>query len=359
MSNACLLFVERSFPNNKEMHLQALHLNMATSLVDEATKQIAQKILSIIEELSSESISSLSNYNIYMKAKTYFRLGSIALNGGTKESAREAVKHYEKAQAIYNTPGVLRSSAIAADYTKATISTQIAKAKAIYEATESNIEEETRQCKEVYENYVKLFGQEAIHTIRAGASLAFAMKKAFHGIESERLLVKLVAISKRAHGPDHSTTKLVESYLKLFKVRIVNAKYKGKTSIFQALRFEEGKIPIRCKWYQAFRNKEDGKKKDAYTIMGPIAKPGDFCEKTLLVPPDSALLVGGTPVIFICRGQEELAHLNGKIGDIHSREAANGSLYYDVHFEEADTAPCRVEAKFLRILFELPEAESR
>ena len=220
MSNACLLFVERSFPNNKEMHLQALHLNMATSLVDEATKQIAQKILSIIEELSSESISSLSNYNIYIKAITYFRLGSIALNEGTKESAREAVKHYEKARAIYNTPGVFGSSAIAADI-KATISTQIAKAKAIYEATESNIEEETRQCKEVYENYVKLFGQEAIHTIRAGASLAFAMKKAFHGIESERLLVKLVAISKRAHGPDHSTTKLVESYLKLFKVALV------------------------------------------------------------------------------------------------------------------------------------------
>ena len=79
----------------------------------------------------------------------------------------------------------------------------------------------------------------------------------------------------------------------------------------------------------------------------------------MLVPPDSALLGLGTPVIFICRGQEEFAHLNGKIGDVRSREAANGSLYYNVHFEEADTAPCRIEAKFLRILFELPEAESR
>ena len=59
----------------------------------------------------------------------------------------------------------------------------------MYEETESNIEEEMRQCKEEYENRVKLFGQEAINTISAGASLGFAMRKAFRGIQSERLLV--------------------------------------------------------------------------------------------------------------------------------------------------------------------------
>ena len=59
----------------------------------------------------------------------------------------------------------------------------------------------------------------------------------------------------------------------------------------------------------------------------------------------------GTPVI--CDGLKASTHLNGKIGDIRSYdEDIEG---FKIYFEEEGLEPWPLKAKFLRILFELPE----
>jgi quinolinate synthase len=60
----------------------------------------------------------------------------------------------------------------------------------------------------------------------------------------------------------------------------------------------------------------------------------------------------GTPVI--CHGYH--AHLNGKIGDVRSIDRETGKC--EVHFEIITMEPQKIKAKYLRVLFELPECQN-
>ena len=105
-------------------------------------------------------------------------------------------------------------------------------------------------------------------------------------------------------------------------------------------------------WFQALRYEEEGEK---LIVHGPIAGPRNVHdEMTFSVAVEDAFPALCTPVV--CHGLDDtLAHLNGKIGDIRSR--GEDSDCYLVYFENEELDPQPVQAKFLRILFELPEKE--
>ena len=105
-------------------------------------------------------------------------------------------------------------------------------------------------------------------------------------------------------------------------------------------------------WFQAVRYEEEGEK---LVVQGPITTPRKVeGEEMLTIAPDDIFgLVQGTPVI--CTGLKQQTHLNGKIGDVRSR--GEDCDCYLVYFEDEGLDPQPVRAKFLRILFELPEKE--
>jgi len=197
--------------------------------------------------------------------------------------------------------------------------------------SQENIDELLEIYQKEYKRNVEKWGQEEISTIRSGVNLANALKKARRGIESERLLTKLVAISKRVHGPDHPITKSAKSNLQQFKVRYVRIQSRNEKEIFQALRYEEG----------------GGK----CVVQGPIADPRNIQDEVTFAVDNTADLGFGLGSPVICHGLKKATHLNGKIGEIRSYDEDNEC--FKVHFEGGGLEPMR--AKFLRIVFELPE----
>lgn len=242
-------------------------------------------------------------------------------------SAQEAIQYYEKARDIFKGINNITGVTLVENY--------IVNAKAKYEGKNKEIKkEELKQCQKMYELAVKTFGQDTPDTIRKGVNLSIALREAHRGIEAERLLIKLAATSKQVHGLDHKTTKLAVTYRQKCKDRRV--KVEGKSNWFQAIRYEEG-----------------GEK---LVVQGPIAEPRNVEEEEMLTiaPPDDIFgLAQGTPVI--CTGLKLQTHLNGKIGDVRSRGEETDC--YLVYFEDEELDPQPVKAKFLRILFELPEKE--
>jgi hypothetical protein len=208
----------------------------------------------------------------------------------------------------------------------------IALAKSLCEgrSAESN-EEMLEQRQKLYKQDGDRFGQEALYTIDSGAHLSYALANAHHKIEAERLLIKLAAISKRAHGPDHNMTKIVESELQKRRERCVFLNHQNESQLFQALRYEE-----------------DGRK---CVVRGPIAKPRNVQEEQSFTVASTELHFSpGTPIV--CHGLKKETHLNGKIADLRSWDRE--SECFKVHFEDKDLEPRLLKAKFLRILFELP-----
>ena len=89
-------------------------------------------------------------------------------------------------------------------------------------------------------------------------------------------------------------------------------------------------------------------------VQGPVSCPRNVeGEELLTIAADSFVLALGTPVI--CTGLKQQKHLNGKIGD--KRLKGEETDCYLVYFEDEELDPHSVKAKFLRILFELPEKE--
>lgn len=105
-------------------------------------------------------------------------------------------------------------------------------------------------------------------------------------------------------------------------------------------------------WFQAVRYEEEGEK---LVVQGPITTPRKVeGEEMLTIAVDDAFPAFGIP--FVCRGlKDELAHLNGKIGD--ARSYNKESDCYMVHFEDETLEPCLVQRKHIKILFELPDVD--
>ena len=227
LASEFVAFVEGKYPGDLLKHITALDrkLSALISVADclepkqrEEAKQIANKILSMIEQMKKEH-PFLAKRALKMEAVAYGSLGEIAHMEGTKEGARTAVGYFEKCRDINNSiddsNGVLAAES------------NIALAKSEYEGSKANDEEQLEKSRALYELNVEQYGQEDACTIRNGIDLAIDLSNAKivgcipdakRMIEGERLLTKLAAISKRVHGPDHNVTKDAESTLQKLRI---------------------------------------------------------------------------------------------------------------------------------------------
>jgi hypothetical protein len=73
--------------------------------------------------------------------------------------------------------------------------------------------ERLKQIQAVYDIHVEMHGEESECTIKSGVSLAIVLWDSKRRVEAKSLIAKLASISKRVLGPEHNTTKLVESKL--------------------------------------------------------------------------------------------------------------------------------------------------
>ena len=335
LADECLSFAEEKYPDDQEIQLEALNLQMNCRMraganhlqpkQKEEAKEIANKILSTIERMGIENVS-LPNYILQIEVIACNQLGRIALAERTKEGAKAAMGYFEKmldiCKAIDFASGIL-----AAEANLAATKSRLGGENKVHE------EEQLKYRRAFYDNFVKECGQEAINTIKAGIGLANDLNEASHSIEAERLLTKLSVICKRVHGPHHDVTRRAESGLQRFKVWYVKTKHLNERKRFQALRYEN-----------------DGKK---CILQGPIAQPRNVKEeKSFAVATKNITYCYGTPVV--CRGLENpFSHLNGKIGDVRSWDDETDC--YEVQFEDKNVEPCSVHHKNIRILFKLPD----
>jgi hypothetical protein len=91
-----------------------------------------------------------------------------------------------------------------------------------------------------YNCCVEQCGQNSSMTILMGIDLAYGLRSECRTIEAERLLNKLVDVSRRTHGPDHQCTVESLSALQIVRERKVVFWSKGVSGLMQALRYENG-----------------------------------------------------------------------------------------------------------------------
>jgi len=193
----------------------------------------------------------------------------------------------------------------------------------------------------------------------SGVNLARALKKEHQGIEAQRLIVDLIARSRRVHGPDHPDTLWAEGVGEDITLR--------KFTIGNYAQMYD---------YQITGYSNDSQ--DEYTLFGPIdERVMEHQSSGRLMQPtnmewvtkttariEDGMLDSGTPVIV--RGLTgPNAHLNGEIGytlsirlgDYLWKKACVS--HYGVHFENAELGECKISAGNLRVLFDLPDERSR
>lgn len=294
---------------------------MQTPLMYEV-KEVAIKIFSMIDLMKAENTSP-TNYILQIEAHAYNQLGHIALREGTTDGVRRAMGYFEKGRDIFNS---IDDAEQAADAER-----NLALAMSEYEG------QHTSEARILFTKLAAV-RQENMATVYEGVNLGIELKDAHCGIEAERLLSKLVAVSKHDFGPDHEITREAESNLQQCKERYVvlasdvEADYPGGRKLFQALRYEK-----------------DGKK---CVVKGPIIIPRNTREEeTLTVNTADLRYQLGTPVI--CHGlvEDTLYHLNGKIADLRSWDEETSCFI--LRFEDEDLQPCSVKPNKIRILFDL------
>ena len=176
---------------------------------------------------------------------------------------------------------------------------------------------------------------------------------AHRGIEGERLLVKLAALSRRVHGPNHNCTIMADKGLRKIKSRYVYV-------------MPDNVPPRSCDdWkdeFLALRYENDGK---ICVLSGPITRPRrEEREKTFRV--SSYLIVPNNECPIICHGLVGAFHLNGKLGfvrNVRRNETVIGApavtdcILFVVNFEDMSLKPKLVKPMNVRIAFELPSEE--
>ena len=323
------LWVKRTYPQDAVKNLEAMVLNlealqnMATCLKPQQLKkarQIAGNILHLTAHIK-ESIPSFSQRAILDEAIAYASLGRLHLSEHTKESAKAAEVWFKKClqanRLIGNRDGISLSE------------TYIAISKDRYE--ENNQQSVVDGIHTVYNQRLKRFGQESPTTIQAAIDYASNLVLAGRIIEAQRLLSQFIPICTRVHGPLHKQTLKAESTLKICKIRYVMVNHHLRWRTFQALRYEE----------------------DCLVVKGPVSPRNITEEETLTVAANgcSIFYVENTPVLLF--GLKKVKHLNGKVGEIRSRNEMTGR--YEVHFEDKNLKPHMILRDNFRIVFDLPE----
>ena len=210
-------FVRRQYPRDTQMQVEALYNKMmAFTLMFDRLQPVQKKeagvtanvLLLLITRMKNDEPPLQTRYYQF-EANAYSTQGKIALDEGTKESAKRAVAHFEKQlkvhESIGDADGVAR------------VTYNIAHAKS--KCGGGNSEEGgLKTLQELYELRIAEYGKEHAITIEAGKSYALELQKANRKGEAIELLTKLLSTSKRVLGPHHKITKEVESTLELIRM---------------------------------------------------------------------------------------------------------------------------------------------
>jgi len=203
--------------------------------------------------------------------------------------------------------------------------------------------------KQKYQRCIGHFGESDPMTIHSGVQVAHALlEQEMRVIEAERLLRKLLDISRLTHGSEHGCTKNVLGALQRVTTRLVLVALPSDIlGLFQALRYEN-----------------DGE--ESCVVRGPVLDQRQIeLEDVYTMDSIDVIPIVGTPVI--CHSLQKAAHLNGKIGEVRDfdvKEKEDGKKGFDkdvdrcvVHFEDEGLKPVSVKANNLRVVFDLPNPD--
>ena len=265
------------------------------------------------------------------EASGYMNLGVMTSLDQTEASYKRSITYFQKARAIYNLLG-LKDGAKLADIRIAMIKECLARCDGDGANVPVNASTLLKGAKYNYEYSLKTHGSTSEATLRSGSTYVTELVQAHRGIEAERLIVKLAAISQRVHGPGHNCTISLDEKVKECKSRYVIVMSDDKP--FQVLRYEN-----------------DG---EVCVVTGPVKQPTqEEDERIFHVASDLLFPHKGCPVI--CHGLTSASHLNGKLGEVRAfRNDING-IRLAVHFETKSLKPSLVKPENLRIAFELPK----
>lgn len=186
-----------------------------------------------------------------------------------------------------------------------------------------------------YASMIEAYGATSAQVLAAGLTYSEYLVRVQRKIEGERLVRKLVTISRRVHGPNHHITCRSEAMAIAFNMRY--GWVVGKTDLFQILRYET----------------DD----QVCVVKGPVAKP-EQDQKSFHVACDLILPANGSPVI--CCGLVSATHLNGEMAEVKEQMYGNNGIQLKVHFFGSKIQGKRtwgVKPVNLRVAFELPEEE--
>ncbi|KAL7553639.1 hypothetical protein ACHAWF_016944 [Thalassiosira exigua] len=103
---------------------------------------------------------------------------------------------------------------------------------------------------------------------------------------------------------------------------------------------------------------------DKYTVTGPVEDSddgGNHCQGVPFLVDANASEVQVVPrfssPVFVRGLEDELSHMNGKIGDARGVNFDDPYYYLWVHFEDENLEPTSIHKKNIRILIDLPDKE--
>ena len=364
LAKACFEFVEEGL-KDKENFCFLHHVLYADALTNqlvlldgenESEKakggELIAKFISVLGDMKSQL--ELEYHEGMLRQRLLDKLTFVEADGNasigcfyrkvnSEEGRLKAKEHFEKARDFLKNIHTTE-----AELTLARMNENISELESELSGKEFHISEslDVNVCQKFYDKCLEMHGQNSYMAIHSGVLLAKALRDERRTIEAERLLCKLIDISRLTLGHDHLSTKEAESFLAIVRERRVIYRFETVSGWFQALRYEnEGEFCV---------------------VQGPMVVPRNIDEEEQF-PLDSAGIIPfvGTPVV--CHGLQKATHLNGMIGDVRDidvKEKEDGSEGFDVnidrcvvHFEDKSLKPVNVKATNLRVLFDLPNAD--
>jgi hypothetical protein len=355
LAKVCLEFVENELDvdgNNEFLHIYAM-INHISSLDgqdaddNDDAEAITAKFITVQNRLKSkldeDGPAAAKLHFQDLVANTYATIAAFYSNTESQEGLLKAIEFFEKARDVFKTMDTQEAQFYLMSIDK-TISE-------IHSELSGNVVDGVNHYDDVklheqeYQKCIGHFGESYPMTIDRGVDLAHALlDQELRAIEAERLLRKLLDISRLTHGPDHDCTKNVLENLQRTTCRLVIAALPApvivdgeeyKSGLFQALRYEN-----------------DG---GDCIVKGPVCDPRKIEEEEeYTVDSIGVIPFVGTPVI--CHSLQKAAHLNGKIGEV--RKGCDKDVdRCVVHFEDEGLKPASVKANNLRVVFDLPNSD--
>ncbi len=364
LAKVCIEFVESELDAdgngnpNEFLHMHVMVNQMTTLDAQDAddnldAEAIAAKFISAQNRLESKldlDVDGRAKRDFQdLVANGYATIAAFYRKTRSQEGQLKAIEFFEKASDVFKTMDTPEAQFVqkAIDKNISEIHSELSGNVVDGETSDGN-HYDVKFHKEKYRMCISRNGESEPMAIDMGVEFAFAlMDQEFRTIEAERLLRKLLDMSRLTHGPDHGSTKKVLEALHCATMhRKVVVVFPDNSFLFQALRYEN-----------------DG---EECVVQGPIGIPRQIEEEEEFTMDSIDVIPSvGTPVI--CHSLQKAAHLNGKMGEVRkfdSKVKEDGRKYFDkdvdrcvVYFEDEGLKPVSVKATNLRVVFDLPNSD--